>query len=135
VRKENREYYAANRDKILEKQRNYYHKVRSNREKELRDKLFGSSCAICGSSLKAKSLPIHEKNGLNHLEREALKRPEDFVRLCIICHKGVHWCMEQFGMSWDDILEHLINRRKYGSCSVLAAGMSELPRLKASANK
>ena len=74
--------------------------------------IFGDRCDICGSE---KYLALHQKQGTHNGKGGgfattlilAKKDPENWVRLCIQCHKAVHWCMLHFGMSWEEIKEKL----------------------------
>jgi len=84
------------------------HRIKIKNEME---KLLGSQCMICKSK---QSLMAHEIYGSSHnghnsgmLFADALDRPQDFIRLCYSCHKGVHWVMKWFNMSWDDIISKI----------------------------
>ena len=81
------------------------------KRKQLKDKLdqlLGKKCGICGSDF---SFVTHEIHGIPHVGNgsdqfvDAFVRPEDFVRLCYPCHKGVHWVMKWFNMSWGEIMD------------------------------
>jgi hypothetical protein len=80
---------------------------RKYKKKEKLDVILGTACILCGSE---HSLVVHEKNGEPHngvggnMWIDAFERPQDFVRLCYSCHKGVHWAMKWFNMTWDEII-------------------------------
>jgi hypothetical protein len=67
------------------------------------DRLVGSKCAICKSN---QYLICHRKNGIKHPKGKeyVFKHPEEFVRVCLPCHKPIHWAMKYFNMSWNQIL-------------------------------
>ena len=75
--------------------------------KALRENLFGNECRICGAKRK---LAIHKKDGQEH-EGNLLWKPEqlkslnanNWVALCIPCHRGVHWAMKYCGYDWEEI--------------------------------
>ena len=77
------------------------------RVKELRAQHFGSRCSICGRDRK---LAIHRKDGEEH-GKDVLWRagylnsinPDEWVALCIPCHRGVHWLTEEMQYEWDKI--------------------------------
>jgi hypothetical protein len=88
-------------------------RCRENYKKKLKrklDELIGSSCYICHSE---RSLVAHEVYGIPHNGNgadqfvDAFDRPKDFVRLCYSCHKGVHWVMRWFNMSWKEIISKI----------------------------
>lgn len=73
---------------------------------EKADELFGSSCIICGRGKKSSRMICHQKYGKKHNcvnLTYAVNHPEEFVRLCYACHKGVHWVMKYFKMTWEGI--------------------------------
>ena len=77
------------------------------RVKDLRKAKFGSKCRLCG---KSKGLVIHRKDGEEH-DKDFLWRktnleivnPEEWAVLCIACHRGTHWMMDNCGTDWDEI--------------------------------
>ncbi|MFW9888737.1 MAG: hypothetical protein ACFFER_11165, partial [Candidatus Thorarchaeota archaeon] len=79
----------------------------SQKIKDLRDKIFGTECRLCGENRK---LAIHRKDGTEH-DRHFLWRigflesinPDEWVPLCIPCHRGVHWLKEFRRFEWDTI--------------------------------
>ncbi len=84
------------------------------RVKELRAQLFGSICSICGRDRK---LAIHRKDGEDH-GKDVLWRAgylnsinsDEWVALCIPCHRGVHWLAEEMEYDWDRIEGFTRNR-------------------------
>lgn len=92
------------------KKRSDIRKEKRNAKKEKLNMLIGSKCILCDSE---RSLVAHEIHGIQHngngsdLFVDAFERPDDFVRLCYSCHKGVHWAMKFMGMSWEDINKNL----------------------------
>jgi DNA-binding XRE family transcriptional regulator len=93
-------------------------KTRSNQRqrglKELRERLFGTVCRICGKSSQERSIATHRKDFKKHEQNtlwlksrlESLK-PEEWVALCTACHRGVHWLNERYNREWYDIDEYL----------------------------
>lgn len=87
------------------------------RVQKLRKELFGEECNICGQKRK---LAIHRKDGSYH-HKDALWRirylksinSNEWVALCIPCHRGVHWMMK-CGMMWAELvkLSDLINNQE-----------------------
>ncbi len=84
-------------------------KTRIKQNKQI-DELLGTSCIICDRDYK---LISHRKDGISHnsngymMRKDVLKHPEEFVRLCYGCHKGIHWVMTYFGLTWGEITERL----------------------------
>ena len=78
-----------------------------NRLEKLRKDLFGEVCFLCGEKRK---IAIHNKYGEEH-HQDALWRlhflkslnPNDWVALCIPCHRGVHWMMDELHQEWQYI--------------------------------
>jgi hypothetical protein len=71
------------------------------------DKIFGTVCVLCGRERYTdRRHHLHRKNGeYHHSSRTvllALKNPDDWVRLCIYCHKSVHWLLER-GWDWERV--------------------------------
>lgn len=98
-----KKYREEHREKIKAKSRKYY-KVRRQRALAL----FGNMCLFCGE--RQKNLLFHKKDGLphsNHTVDLVLKNPKEWVLLCFLCHKGVHWNMRYLGMFWDEIMVRL----------------------------
>ncbi len=92
--------------------RREHRRVTQRRIRELRNSLFGSDCEICGLDTKENKrvLCIHRKDGMEHrinaLWRikylENLDR-EDWAPLCIPCHRGTHWLMENANKEWKNL--------------------------------
>ena len=85
----------------------------TNKRKE-GDRVFGTKCAICGREPKYPERfrnPLHRKDGQDHPDCNtaaiALKNPDEWVRLCVYCHIGVHFCMVNFYWNWETIFNHL----------------------------
>lgn len=95
------------------------------RIKDLRAHLFGTCCRICGAESTDKSLSIHRKDGTEHKE-DALWRIgslkslvlDEWVPLCVSCHRGVHWLMDSRGMNWGHIEEYLDKQQKSTICNL-----------------
>jgi len=105
-RKQMREFYYKNRERILRKNRKWRRenkdKVREiNRKYRLKLKLeieqiFGKSCKICGE--KKTRMIIHEIHGKDHNygKKYILEHSEDFILLCYSCHLLIHILAEVF---------------------------------------
>jgi len=107
-REKERQRYLRKRKKIIEKTTEYYFKNkkkvrvyrmlhRKRKVSEMKSKLnevFGSSCAICNST---KHLCLHEKYGIHHTcdiysaPKYYLEHPNNFIRVCYVCHKAIHY--------------------------------------------
>jgi transcriptional regulator with XRE-family HTH domain len=101
-----------------ENSQKHYRKI-----KEIREQLFGTKCKICGiEKERGKPFPVHRKDGTTHAEA-ALRRleylkninPEEWVLLCVRCHRGVTWLLDTFGIEWDFISRRINNRTKQNS--------------------
>ncbi len=84
--------------------------------KEMREQLFGTECKICGTSNKERTIAIHRKDFTEHRQNKLWIKgeldsidPEEWVALCVACHRGVHWMYEQHGAEWKDIEQHRHN--------------------------
>ncbi len=78
------------------------------------DEVLGSRCILCGASL-SRRLVCHEIHGLPHPKMSRLGLAKfreiisstapfyEFVRVCYIEHKHIHWAMEHLHMSWPEI--------------------------------
>lgn len=94
-------------DEEREEARKQRRKDTQRRIRELRTEIFGTECELCGNE---RTLAIHKKNGEEH-ERDALWRikyledldREEWAPLCIPCHRGTHWLMQNANKEWDDI--------------------------------
>ena len=79
-------------------------------EEELRRVLFGDSCHFCGAKYDEKQLYLHRKDYRpNHSDltsKEMYFRtfdPNEWVFLCYLDHRGVHWAHKALGLEWDDL--------------------------------
>ncbi len=84
---------------------------------ELRDKLFGTECRVCGIDGDKRKIAIHNRNfaehGINALWNLSFLQtlnPEEWSALCVMCHRGVHWANSQLGMDWQAV-EDRVKRR------------------------
>jgi len=106
-----------NKDKVpnRELQRESGRRAREKRVSIIID-VFGPSCFFCSNEVVR---IIHRKDGRKHkllssmglgeLRRLIETEKDEYVRLCGICHKGVHWCMRWLGLNWDEIIERFIS--------------------------
>ena len=74
---------------------------------ELREQLFGTKCHLCSEERK---IAIHRKDGRPHhpdylwrLRNLEKLDSEEWTALCIPCHRGVHWLMQDFNQNWKQI--------------------------------
>lgn len=103
-----RKYYASHR-----KQRRKHNKKHFEKRRTLLIKAFGNECFLCNQ--KKKKLIIHRKDGKKHVNFWAIKmeklinhiknHKDEYVKLCYTCHLNVHWLMNIFKMSWEDIIK------------------------------
>lgn len=99
-----REWRRKNRKKVRRYMRERY---RENRKRVL--EILGQKCIICGEEHKKSGwirfIQYHEIRGKKHESDPLyiLNHIEDFVPLCVNCHKGVHFTMKYLGLSWDEI--------------------------------
>ena len=78
------------------------------KKRALTDLIVGGKCIFCKFE---KNLICHRKDGQKHDHLKRLKLDEfieellsnQYVRLCLICHKHVHWCMDHLKMDWAEI--------------------------------
>ncbi len=80
--------------------------------KEMREKIFGQDCTVCGNEMNA----IHRKDGKKHSSnllwsRKGLEsvEPDEWVPLCMECHLVVHTLMRINIQDWQTILSILKN--------------------------
>ena len=71
------------------------------------DKIFGTACYLCGrEKFDDRRHHLHQKDGRPHNSAYsalyAIENPDEWVRLCMYCHKAAHWLMER-GWSWSRI--------------------------------
>lgn len=90
----------------------YSARKRSER-RAVMDATIGAACAFCGyTKIGTGGLVAHRKDGLPHGKLDVISDQQfaiemtgnKYVRLCLPCHRGVHWTMKFFGYSWDDIV-------------------------------
>jgi hypothetical protein len=66
--------------------------------------IFGENCYFCGSPHR---LGLHRKDGVPHknmfLPPIAMNAPDEWVKLCGLCHRAVHWNMKHLNMDWVQI--------------------------------
>ena len=107
-----KKYLKKDKERRKQYQKEYLRKYRQ-RIREEADKIFGKKCYICD---RERRLVFHKKDGEKHQHTLtallALKNPEEYVKLCEWCHKAVHWLMEWFDMTWEDIIKKLIKKKK-----------------------
>lgn len=86
-----------------------YRKDNRDERRRIVDEALGTCCVLCLESPHL--LVAHRKDGSVHpkfqwqlpewIEKELATG--EYVRLCALCHKAVHWCMEKMNMSWEGI--------------------------------
>lgn len=78
-------------------------KTRRQRIDEKINHELGTECVICRSK---NHLICHRKNGLKHEKGKEFvyNHMDEFVRVCLPCHKPIHWVMKYFNMSWEEII-------------------------------
>ncbi len=92
-------------------------KIRNYRKKIV-EKILGNKCYFCGREGNEEyRLQSHRKDGKKHnnlgdgmpkVEFDKEVNSGKYVRVCIICHRGVHWCMKILGMNWDNITGNVV---------------------------
>lgn len=99
--------------KLSDNERKERHKLyrkrwRTNVQKRA-EVLLGSSCKICGNNIR--KLSYHRKSGEEHsttfTSALVVKSPEEYIRLCEWCHRGIHFLMNILKWNWNQI-ENLI---------------------------
>ena len=106
-----RTHYSTDEErKIASKERS---EKRQQQLKEMREQLFGTECKICGASNEERTIAIHRKDFTEHKQNKLWLKgelesvdTEEWVALCVACHRGVHWMHEQHGAEWKDIERH-----------------------------
>lgn len=101
------------KEELKERDRIYSRNTRIKR-KNLIEESLGKNCFICGDDGRI-SFASHRKDGLKHKKFSSSTLNEiqielqslEYVRLCYRCHKCVHWLMDYFNMSWNNILNLL----------------------------
>ena len=91
--------------RMLERQRKY----NLNKRKYLEEN-YGKQCCVCH---EPRIMIIHRKDGQRHklftnmsfkeLREEVEKHKDEYVRVCGICHTGIHWAMKYLNLKWEDI--------------------------------
>jgi hypothetical protein len=110
---------------LSEEERNQAIKERRERHslkvRELHEQLFGTTCYSCGldknevrNDGRKNILQVHRKDGAEHSKTlfRSLKslraiKPEEYVLLCIPCHRTTHFLMSNYSISWEKIDSHL----------------------------
>jgi formate dehydrogenase assembly factor FdhD len=87
-----------------------YRKARRERSRKYLEFIYGKTCVICGEE---RIMIIHRKDGKKHklftnmsitqIKKELESHKDEYVRVCGICHAGVHWAMTYLGLKWEDI--------------------------------
>ena len=89
------------------KRRRESHQKSCAKARKKADEVFGTKCCLCHNRKTNRTLVLHEIHGKPHGDAcsafKALKKPQDWRRLCYSCHKSVHWVMRYFGMTWEEI--------------------------------
>ncbi len=113
------EQHQQNNDSQVSKEKEWYELSDKQKEakrnghsenetiSELRKRLFGEECIICGSDTRR--LVIHRKDGRPHNRnflrlRENLEAldTDEWTPLCQKCHRYIHWAEDILGLEWDD---------------------------------
>ena len=87
----------------VERNRRWREKKRKQAEE-----LLGKKCFFCS---RTNNLVYHQIMGKKHRHDitayYVIKDPNSFARLCHPCHRAVHWLMDMFKWSWEDINKNL----------------------------
>lgn len=83
------------------------------RKRKIITDAFGELCFFCRYS----GMILHRKDGKKHkmpselgireIHEIIVKNKDDYVYLCMTCHKAVHWIMKYLGYTWDKIIQKL----------------------------
>lgn len=119
-----RTHYSTDEErKIARKERS---EKRQQQLKEMRNQLFGIECKICGTSNEERTIAIHRKDFTEHkLNKLWLKGElesvdtEEWVALCVACHRGIHWLKSKHGIEWENI-ENCLEKKDGGSNHMMA---------------
>jgi len=86
----------------------YRNKKYYNHKREILQRKFGSKCFFCENDVVR---IIHRKDGKPHKKFEQMTIMElekldenEYVCVCGICHKGIHWVMKYIGLSWNNLV-------------------------------
>lgn len=107
-----KEYYYANKKEILAYQKQKMFKIRVKTYFKL-----GGRCALCGKEHaveRTRTYNFHEIYGREHIGNpyKVYNNSDDFAILCCgSCHKYVHFAMKWLGMTWEEILERVVEVR------------------------
>lgn len=81
-----------------------------NQRKQMVNETFGTVCFVCN---RKDAHIIHRKDGKPHRNlsdmgkhqlRSIIENDIDlYVRVCKLCHKGIHWSMTHLNINWDQI--------------------------------
>ena len=81
-----------------------------NQRKMMMVSVFGTNCFICG---RCDAHIIHRNDGTSHKFlsvmgnnelRNLIEKDKDlYVKVCKLCHKGIHWSMKFLSQTWDQI--------------------------------
>lgn len=90
------------------------------KRKDMQMNALGNICFICKRKNLSKPL-AHRKDGVKHkpfgsMKMDHLKESlasEDYVHVCYICHKAIHWCIKYLHTDWNDIICLMNNQRLY----------------------
>lgn len=87
--------------------------------KKLREEIFGTMCEICRCKKNDRTLAIHRKDFTEHKQNHLWTKgnlqsiaPEEWVALCIACHRGVHWLKDSLGFQWNVVKSYLNEERE-----------------------
>ena len=99
---------------------------RLQRMHQLREDLFGTECRICRTSKDMRTLAIHRKDFVEHDQNFLWKisnlrtlNPDEWVALCVACHRGIHWLKSKHGIEWENI-ENCLEKKDGGSNQMMA---------------
>ena len=91
-----------------------WEKMARQKKKILIENAWGTQCSFCP---RDQVRIIHRKDGKPHklissmglegLKNVIKKHRDEYIRVCGICHAGLHWCMNHLGFVWDDVRHHL----------------------------
>ncbi|MGY5875906.1 MAG: hypothetical protein RTU30_09185 [Candidatus Thorarchaeota archaeon] len=109
-----RRQFQNDDERILAKKEN--DNAQFQKIKKLRIQLFGTECKICGTGKDERLLAIHRKDFKEHKQNQLWIKgylqslnPDEWVALCVACHRGVHWLKEKHDMKWTEI-EYYLDR-------------------------